>query len=340
MAALLFHFALIAGVSALVLLYVMKRRLDISESIQLREAPLPDVDELRKLWCFDRNLLDNPRTEHTDYPEYTKGIAWVSDKYKVLYLQTPKCASSSISSVLWQMNGSFVAKHLFQDPPDKRQRYRDYFTFTFVRDPIRRFASGYYTIQGRPAKDLCRITNGTKDMDLFWETLPRDTPETFQHIISRLIAEDVDCWTVHHTFPQTFFTSDMAGLPFRLDFVGRQKSLKDDWERLREMVPHVPFPPMDMYHHNVAEGQAKEGNSTKNRLLDWLLTDESAVPTLRLLCKYLRSDYMCFDFDFPEACKDLAHAASGEEENSGTTSWAGPLWMSRSEEIRRIFERS
>jgi hypothetical protein len=108
----------------------------------------------------------------------------------------------------------------------------------------------------------------------------------------------------------------MAGLPWRLDFIGRQESLNADWNRLREMVPHVPFPPISTSTGlNIAEGRKDQG--TRNKLLDWLLKNRTAETTLLSVCKNLISD----SFDWID----------NEKEKNGTTR-AVALSMLRSEE--------
>jgi len=122
-----------------------------------------------------------------------KGLCWVSDEDKIVFLGIPKTASTSIRETF---RISPYHTNISKLPKDKS----DYKVFTIIREPVTRIAAGiietlirHETVQ--ELKDLKKIKN------------PIDRVRTF------LGKGFIDV----HTAPQVAFLSDKDGNDFRID---------------------------------------------------------------------------------------------------------------------------
>lgn len=192
-------------------------------------------------------------------------IGWINEEKKNMYLQIPKSASTSIKSHL--------KNHGYRSITSQRQLPRnfqmaDYFVWTFVREPLRRFNSAFGTISAR---------------------IKNDTEKEYETFVQDLLRNNQKFYASHHALPQRFFISNDRGIPFRLNFVGKIENFKADWKALNGHI-HLPPPPEK---RNVDEGSPQ--------IINWL--EKRAPPELRAaLCNYYLADYLCFEYAIPEVC--------------------------------------
>lgn len=102
--------------------------------------------------CFNR--FGDIHISNIIFAGIDRTVALVDDNKKILYIALPKCASSTIKNYFTYAKysatyGEFVHfKHSemyrIVSPEDLQSRYKDYFKFTVVRDPISRLKS-YFT---------------------------------------------------------------------------------------------------------------------------------------------------------------------------------------------------
>ena len=84
----------------------------------------------------------NPEIYAKHFPESTRQVSTISDKYKLVYLHLPK-AGSSTSRYLLEHSLDGHNAPLNAAGNDLDTRYVNYTVFTFVREPLQRFYSQY-----------------------------------------------------------------------------------------------------------------------------------------------------------------------------------------------------
>ena len=206
----------------------------------------------------------------------------ISHRYTCIYIQVPKCASTTVLN--WFLTHG-AGRHAF--PPfwypgplaDRIQSlaralelWPDYFTFTFVRNPYRRFVSMWLHANRHAAERATRIPDQPADYGTLRE---------FGELCRDLLSDTRGLWggeavaflrgnpdrrygprgirlrhlrfVVNHARPQVDFLPDcnperLFGLPrahgVPLSFVGAVETLETDFARLQEILglPVLPLP--------------------------------------------------------------------------------------------------
>ena len=192
-------------------------------------------------------------------------LALIHTQKKLIYVQVPKAASTTIKSHLKQHG--FTPLHSMRGLP-LGFHWNEYYTFSFVRNPITRFNSAYGTITARVPQ---------QDAD-------------YHKFVEELLGNKQRFYASHHSLPQTFFLSDESGLPYELDFVGRVENFNEDW---RTLMKHIHVPPPPKQKKNVAEG--------KPHLLSWL-EERASEEDQTAICAYYLSDFLCYEYELPSYC--------------------------------------
>lgn len=254
-------------------------------------------------------LIDRPSLR-TDYIKYRvaaglpgdatihKGLCWVHDTYRIRYLQIPKAGSSSVRTVLARLGFRWVYNaHLHAAD---YLRMQSYFTFTFVRDPLRRAFSGF-----EEAHEI-------GDTALRWlEGAPNWRSPAYMSAWARkglpgLYNISLQAPSrMHHALPMVFYTTDVLGVPLRLDFVGRLETLQRDTEQLNALLRRHTGGAFDLgrigHAHSAAPGQTS--------MAGWWGSRATAADRAAL-CSFYASDFGCFGYAAPPEC-----AAAVEREN-------------------------
>ena len=105
---------------------------------ELATANIPYGNEC----CFNYPALDP-----SSHPRHRKGLCYVSDKYKFVFILIPKAGSSTSRSLAQRYGGKPTS---YAQLSEKQMAY---FTFAFVRDPVSRLESAYTTILNRARND-------------------------------------------------------------------------------------------------------------------------------------------------------------------------------------------
>ncbi len=162
------------------------------------------------------------------YPKYM-----VLEDRKLVYLEMPKVANCSIKGSMLRQN--FPDDYSVQNESMKYtvhvlgKRYRDYYKFTFVRNPFERLVSCYESKYHKDKKML-----GSPYMkELVYEYylfgyLKKD--RGFTNFVCR-IALIPDAYKEHHFKPQTAIVYDADG-KCRVDFVGKYEHLNEQFGRI------------------------------------------------------------------------------------------------------------
>lgn len=243
-----------------------------------------DSSQLRR--CLHRSSVDGLwqpafRKENSSKSEEWRMdmLAFIHVKKRLLYIQIPKSGSTSIKFYLKKYGFEQISS--VAQLPD-HFNMDDYYSFTFVREPLSRFNAAYGTISSRMS-------------------LP---DAAYSEYVAALVTESATFFASHHSLPQTFFITDDRGLPYKLNFVGKLEAFDAHWRLLSERIG-IPPPPT---------GNAKNVGEGKPRILDWLFKQASPQEQ-RAVCDYYLSDFLCFGYSFPAICEQQLPAVNKEQLN-------------------------
>ncbi len=132
---------------------------------------------------------------------HPKGLGYISETYKIIFIPIPKNASTSVRSIgnLEFRQGNFLAYKT-------RIANGEYKTFAILREPISRFVSGYIEVCKRATGDSTAILK----RDFYWIKNPH---KRFILFLDELESE----WFDAHMFPQHYFLYDYEDKPYSVD---------------------------------------------------------------------------------------------------------------------------
>eukprot|EP00927_Polykrikos_kofoidii_P081131 TRINITY_DN7829_c0_g2_i1.p1 TRINITY_DN7829_c0_g2~~TRINITY_DN7829_c0_g2_i1.p1 ORF type:complete len:362 (+),score=32.96 TRINITY_DN7829_c0_g2_i1:92-1177(+) len=230
--------------------------------------------------------------------------------------------------------------------------------FTFVREPLERFVSGYSEINFK-AYD-CQVGGD-------FQTYPLDSTERAKQFIADLLGSrfNRECWVPYHIFSQL---GPVHTAPSHLDYIGRLENLENGWLAVGGLVG-ITMPPWDSVCGAHPSTDAESGFAPRDAMGS-LLTNisqlaESSEPSLVseslassiasladmeslsivsaesqmrrfldvsgaglvLACSVFLPDYICFQYPLPvteEQCVGAGFASSVDE------------WRWKVEEIRHF----
>lgn len=149
------------------------------------------------------------------------------DETQSIFIHIPKCAGMSVQKNLYGVaepvgHFSIINYQLYDET-----KYRSYFKYTFVRDPLDRFESAYNFLRngGISSADRSFASDYVlpyRDIHEFVNSLKRDS--TRKRVLD---------WI--HFRPQYLFLVDLASR-VRLDFVGKVESFDEDLERIADRL--------------------------------------------------------------------------------------------------------
>jgi len=158
------------------------------------------------------------RTESGDYS--LKGF----DQLKCIYIHIPKAAGISINKALFDNYGGGhktvrTYKRIFGPAV-----YRQYFSFTFVRNPYTRLFSAYRFLKN----------GGFNKRDANWAAEHFIEFSTFDEFVCEWVSSD-NIWKYDHFKPQHSFVCDVNSIP-EVDFVGRVENIDNDFRKVCEIL--------------------------------------------------------------------------------------------------------
>jgi chondroitin 4-sulfotransferase 11 len=212
-----------------------------------------------------------------DPPEY-----FIFKQKKLIYLVNSKVAQTAITNTCGNSNkteySGIAEKHLGEKKFKLRGEEREYFAFTFIRNPFERLASCY---QSKYIADREKYNKPYLDFDFYMLGLIR-RDRGFEKF-ARCVARIPDRLADRH------FKSQHA-LIYReskkqLDFVGRYEKINEDFEQLRgqfdlDELPHL--------------------NKSETKKADW--RDRYTLELVDLIEKRYRRD---LDTWYPTAAQEL-----------------------------------
>jgi len=186
-------------------------------------------------------------------------------RYGLVYARVPKVANSSIKTCLTRLvtvtpvdglkptNDRFWRECTNDEAellggPAYAERFDEFFSFSFVREPRDRLLSCYVNKI---------IANGATGG---FETRGYRADMTFDEFVAHTCSFGVKAMEVH-TQPQSFLIRDRHGRwP---DFVGLLERVNADWERLGEILAQRGVPPMGALPIKNSRKEAREGVSSE-----------------------------------------------------------------------------
>lgn len=164
---------------------------------------------------------------------------YFSEKYKFVYLAIPKTGSTSIRRILRQKYGATILRDGHDNIiPDK---FKNFFTFTCVRNPYHRAVSCYYHIH--------RKTNEIIPLKECWHKF---------HMISMCEYLSNLYQLDHFAYPQDDASKYWIGSAnIRLDAFIKLESLEEDFSKLPFVNQRIKFPKENTVQKQVLLGSSK-----------------------------------------------------------------------------------
>ena len=241
----------------------------------------------------------------------------ISHRHRCIYVKIPKCASTSVRDWFVAHAGglhSFYPSwypgplpYRIQPLARALELYPGYFTFTFLRNPYRRFVSLYLSVTRRAEKDAARVPGHPGNFGNLHEfvQLCREILADVRGLWGRearaFHEENADrrygpleiplrhlrCVTTH-ALPQVDFLPDcnperLFGLPRArpepLSFIGTVETLDADFRRVQDVLG---LPPLPLPHHNVSASahaafEELRHDAATRRLVEELYTEDLAL---------------------------------------------------------------
>ncbi len=153
-----------------------------------------------------------------------------ADSHRCIFIHIPKAAGTSVVRTLFG-EGSRHLRYTQYEQANPR-KFREYFKFTFVRNPWSRLYSAYSFLQ----------KGGMNDMDRRWAKEHLAGFADFDSFVKGWVTpENIRSWI--HFYPQHYFICDDA-LNLKLDFVGHFETLNQDFTHVQQQLgmPVTPLP--------------------------------------------------------------------------------------------------
>lgn len=216
----------------------------------------------------------------------------VSHSKRVVYFKIPKSGSTSIYHTLMKQGGY----HLERGKPalDSNIDYSTYCLFTFVREPLERVISAYYTIRNRH--------RAKPDSSASYYRSTESQERNFLRFIANLSH------SVHLSGGEQHAQSQFESLrPIRLSrynlsFVGKIESFSEDWSELISTCPQIQ-PLQGVKKSNFHEGGRAHNSPVTfpsgricDRPLCSLINRSGVLLNVR---RFYANDYDCFQYSRP-----------------------------------------
>ena len=147
--------------------------------------------------------------------------------HKCCFTHIPKSAGSSIHKILSGSNRYSSHRRIVKDT-----KYKNYFKFTFVRNPWDRFLSTYFYFK-KYGRDGARDVRMGKIVNEY---------KTFKHFT--LNFNDIKAWPTQH------WSEQVSWEPEAHDFIGRFESLQEDFNTVCDKIG---IPRQELPHSNKSE---------------------------------------------------------------------------------------
>lgn len=200
-----------------------------------------------------------------------------------LYIRIPKNGNDNIRCNLMNWPGEGEDVPCLNSTNGLRVSTTGVRLWTFVRDPISRFVSGYTEVEFR---------NQNKPWVQEKFTHPIGTRERFrEYITSMLQGRKVP--EIYHTFSQSW-----VGTQFPLITAGKIESMDNDWLAVQEWLGILQPKPFD----KECNTHPTSADPLKTSAVAKLALEEDPI-LMRALCVLLLPDFQNFAYELPEVCQ-------------------------------------
>ena len=245
------------------------------------------------------------RLSKSSQRRHPHGLCWVSQEKRYVYLNIAKVASTSLKRLTSGPSGGRALQSKCDIASDGtitsfrpslgRGEYGEavnatgFFVFGFVRDPVRRFLSGFHTVAKRGAAG--GAYGDSKRMPFVRVVHDEHAQmEAFFHDV----AKNSGPWE-EHTAPQTHYLSHpQSRTPVKMDFVGRVEQLEDGWRQIENSIGLSSVPSLP--RRNAAERSTVVPNPVS---LEELQNDDDM---LLKVCRLYAQDFSCLNYSLPRVC--------------------------------------
>ena len=245
----------------------------------------------------------------------TQQRLYVSDSLRAAYLSNPKAAHLAVLKIFRYAS---IAKHpgqgelTYREVPlighDRHASFlktlpSNYTLFTFVREPVSAFLSGYAEVVHRVLTwNRARKIHGS-DTTFSHVRCSRSDTDTNSTRFAAFLDDLTRCRTIgydaYHVWPQVMKLDALPGNGERsFDFVGRIESLAADMGKLLRQIQGTEVP------QSVIELTTHVSHLTNVDECNKIITVPSAavVAALPVLCDLLAADFKCTGYPLPSSC--------------------------------------
>ncbi|MBZ7980802.1 sulfotransferase family 2 domain-containing protein, partial [Campylobacter sp. RM12642] len=150
------------------------------------------------------------------------------DKYKCIFVHVPKVAGTSIERAIFETDKWLVGhKKAIQYVKYNKEKFYQYFSFGFVRNPYDRICSAYHYLKN----------GGAGGNDLEWSKLHLSKYNNFKEFIKDLENENIkqEILKYYHFIPQCEFLCNEHD-EIIVNFVGYYENLNNDFEKILNIL--------------------------------------------------------------------------------------------------------
>jgi len=239
-------------------------------------------DDLEKSNTKQKSISRLEKLRQSENNQYTLKSF---DKHKCIFVHIPKTAGVSVVKSLFDNLGGGHAKIGEYQQLYTETEFKNYFKFTFVRNPWDRLVSAYNFL----------ITGGINERDKNWaENNLRQYPDFDSFVKNWLSRKNV--YTYPHFIPQFEFVC-IEGLEPAVDFIGYFENLEEDFEYVANKLGIQT----KLQHLNKTERKTKYyGDKIVEIFVDEKkdYTEYYTDETAKIVADVYREDIEIFGYDF------------------------------------------
>lgn len=238
----------------------------------------------------------------------------VNADYQMEFHLNWKVASTSFPSYLWCEYGTWT------DVSKDTAVESGYKVVSAVREPVSRFVSAVGELLQRSVNHYCPSGYCTFETD-YWQgniTLEKFEHQTswYQYVydgvnmtqlpeIMKAFVDDTKCnyytYASEHFITQSDFVTQNGGCASPINNIIQLENLDDGFKALADLVDHSESGSCSLEDSNEADDKPG-GVPSEGELLEVLKHNDDLM---KEVCYIYAQDFICFDYDLPEACKDM-----------------------------------